>query len=117
MVKVGRLLLRQCRLRAEITNVKRPLDVVFDTGPGQGNEREETSRTPKTQEMAAGVAVNEILVGLGIIPISKLQRLQLIPGEVFLGALPYRGGLGHMSVAIEGRELLGHRRKFLDRHT
>src|SRR5581483_10494778 len=94
MVEVVRLFLGQRRLRAQVAHVERPLDVVFETRTRQGDKGQETWSAPDTKEMAAGIAVYQVLAGLGIIPVGKLERFQLGRGEKILGALPNHRWLG-----------------------
>jgi hypothetical protein len=66
--------------------------------------------------MAAGVAVDQILISLGIIPVSEFESFQFVFGQMVLGPLPDYGWFGDVGVTIKGSELLGHRRKSLNWH-
>ena len=51
----------------------------------------------------ARFAIDDQLLALRVEPHRVLEGLQLIPGQVVLGPLPYPGGLSDVGIAVRGR--------------
>src|SRR6266576_6864576 len=71
---------------------------------------------PLRGESHPGAPVDDQQPAIGIPPDRALQRVELVARQKVFGALPDQRRLGDMRVAIEGREILGHRREALNWH-
>ena len=100
----------------QVPHVERALDVVLDAGTGQRHAGQHPGASAQAEQMSAGLAVDQILPGVGVIPVRGLQRGQLVRGQEILGALPDDGRLGDVSVAVKGRIILAHRCELLNLH-
>ena len=117
-VEVRDLLLRQRGLRIQIAHVQRALNVVLHARPRIGDHphRPGNAAAPRRADADARLAVDDQLLGVVVPPDRGPERLHLVPGQELGGAFPDQRRLGDMRVAIEGREILGHRGEGLGRH-
>ena len=118
MVEIGNLLLGQRCLGVQVAHIEGPLDIVLDPRPGIGNDPHcaGDAALARRAEPDPSAAVDDQQPAVGIPPDRALQRVELVAGQEILGALPDQRRLGDMRIAIEGREILGHRREALNRH-
>ena len=116
--RCGDLLLRQRGLRVQVAHVQRALNVVLDPWAGIGDDphRAGDAALARRAQPDPGAAIDDQQAAFGIPPDRPLQCVELVAGQEILGAFPDQRRLGDMRVAIEGREILGHRRKALNRH-
>ena len=118
MVEIGDLLLGQRGLRVEVAHVQRALDVVLDPRPGIGDDPHRAGNAARRGEPrptpARPLTISSRLSASH--QIVALQRVEFVAGQKFVGALPDQRRLGDMRVAVEGGEVLGHRRETLNRH-
>ena len=114
--QVIRLLLSEGGLGIEVADIQGALDVVLQAGasqpydvdhPGAGLRR-------RGEIVDVGFAVDQQLVGFGVVPHGGLQGFQFVFGEVVCGPLPDSGRLHDVGVAVESGEALGHWPESLD---
>src|SRR6516225_7912369 len=118
VVEISDLLLGQRRLRIEIAYVEGALDVVLDprTGVGDDPHRAWNTALARRAEPDPGAAVDNQETAFGVPPDRLLQCVELVAGQELVRALPDQRRLGDVRVAVEGREILGHRHETLNRH-
>ena len=116
--EVAGLLLGDGRFGVDVADVDGPLDVVFHTRAGETNDVDlaGTHVGDGVEVADIGLAVDEHLIGGGVVPHGGLEGLQFVLGEAVGGHLPYEGRLDDMGIAIEGGEVLGHGCETLGRH-
>src|SRR5262249_60583378 len=116
--EVRALRLRHRGLRIQVTHVQRALDVVLPSGPRVADHahRPRDPAAPRRADPDARLAVDDQLLGVVVPPDRGAERLHLLPGQELAGSLPDERRLGDVRIAVEGREVLGHRLDGLDWH-
>ena len=119
VIDVVGLLPGERSLGIQIANVERALNIVLETGARERQHVNHSGRSTDTlrADSRAGLAIDDKLIRFGIVPDSIFQGFVLIFGQTVFRALPEPRRLRHVSIAIEGRKIFGHRREFLNRHT
>jgi hypothetical protein len=118
MVEIGDLFLRQCCLRIEIAHIEGALDVMLDARSGIRDDphRSGNAALAGRAEPDPGAAIHDQQPAVGVPPDRPLQRIELVTGQEILRTLPDQRRLGDVRVAVERREIFGHRRETLNRH-
>jgi hypothetical protein len=118
VIQISRLLLGEGGFGIEVADMERSLDVMRDAGPGHGGGPNAAGNPAVRHAIDAEtrLAVDEQLPGFRFPPARRFERLKLIFSKMLMSLLPYLGRFRNVGVAIEGREVLTHRRKLLDRH-
>ena len=91
---------------------------MLDPGASIGDDphRAGNAAVSRRAEPDPGAAVDDQEAADGVPPDRLLQRIQFVAGQEFVSTFPDHRRLGDMRVTIEGRKILGHRRKALNRH-
>src|SRR5207244_2882256 len=106
----------QRRMWIEVAHIEGSLDVVLDPRTGIGNDPHcaGNAALARRAQSDTGATIDEQELAVGIPPDRPLQRVELVPGQEILGALPDQRRLGDMRVTVERWEILGHRREPLN---